>query len=62
LEHQWFSGSSDARLSIERTMLRIVAMEDVILRAQERAEIAEQSHLPKTYINHAVKSESRFNC
>jgi hypothetical protein len=33
LEQQWLSGSSDARLSIER--------EEVILRAQERAEIAE---------------------
>jgi hypothetical protein len=62
LEQQWFSGSSDARLSIERTMLSIVAMENVILRAQERAEIAERSPLLKTYINHAAKSESRLNC
>jgi hypothetical protein len=41
LEQQWLSGSSDARLSIERAMLRILIMEEVILRAQERADIAE---------------------
>jgi hypothetical protein len=43
-------------------MLRILAMEDIILRAQEHAEIAEQSPLPKTYINYAAKSESRLSC
>jgi hypothetical protein len=42
LEQQWLSGHPDARLSIERSMLRIIAMEEAILRAQERAEIAER--------------------
>lgn len=42
LEQQWLSSLPDVQLSIERAMLRITAMEDVILRAQERAEIAEQ--------------------
>jgi hypothetical protein len=41
LEQQWLFGPPDARLSIERSMLLIIAMEEAILRAQERAEIAE---------------------
>jgi hypothetical protein len=45
LEQQWLSGPPDTRLSIERSMLRIMAMEEAILQAQERAEIAELREL-----------------
>ena len=42
LEQQWTTSPPDVRLSIERSMLRILAMEETILRARERMEKAEQ--------------------
>lgn len=41
LDHRWRSAPPEARPSIERAMRRIIDMEEAVLRAQERAEIAE---------------------
>ena len=42
LERQWLSSPPDIRLIFERSMRLIMAMEEAILRAQDRAEKAEQ--------------------
>lgn len=42
LEQQWLSSPPDIRQSIERSMLRIIAMKEAILRAQDRMEKSEQ--------------------
>ncbi|GEO43573.1 hypothetical protein SAE02_77210 [Skermanella aerolata] len=42
LNYQWQIAPQEARPSIERSMLLIIAMEESILLAKERAEIAEQ--------------------
>jgi hypothetical protein len=41
LDHRWQSAPPETRPSIERTMGLIIDMEEAVLRAQERAEIAD---------------------
>jgi hypothetical protein len=42
LDYQWRFAPPESRPGIERAMLSIIAMEEAIPRAQERAKIAEQ--------------------
>jgi hypothetical protein len=42
MNYQWRFALPEARPGLEHSMLSIIAMEEAIFRAQERAEIAEQ--------------------